>query len=81
MDEARARLVVTAMGDSDIGAVTGVFVGPITPSKRRSVNFCAKVRSGSMLLKNSLVGSGALNVARLSPIVFVFPRSAAQELA
>ena len=44
----RPRFVASAMSSPEIGAVWGVFIGPLSPRKQTSVRFYAKVRFGSI---------------------------------
>jgi hypothetical protein len=44
----RPRFVASAMSSPEIGAVWGVFIGPLNPRKQTSVRFYAKVRFGSI---------------------------------
>ena len=45
----RPRFVASAMSSPEIGAVWGVFIGPLSPRKQTSVRFYAKVRFGSIV--------------------------------
>jgi len=45
----RPRFVASAMSSPEIGAVWGVFIGPLSPRKQTSVRFYAKVRFGSKM--------------------------------
>ena len=55
----RPRFVACAMSSPEIGAVWGVFIGPLSPRKQTSVRFYAKVRFGSRLCENSFVFQAA----------------------
>ncbi len=45
----RPRFVASAMSSPEIGAVWGVFIGPLSHRKQTSVRFYAKVRFGSQV--------------------------------